>query len=133
MKTATRLTALAGAATLLAAPLTLAATAPAHADVDRSGACGPGRHELSVDRERRGGQRGFEVDAGLEGVAPASRWTLVLRHDGDRVIRVTRTADAEGDVDVEAFRADTAGKDTFTFRATRVGGTTRCGTRITVR
>ena len=70
MKTSTRLTALTAAATLLAAPLTLAATAPAHADVDRTGACGTGRYELSVDRERRAGRPGFEVDADLEGVAP---------------------------------------------------------------
>ncbi|KRF34100.1 hypothetical protein [Nocardioides sp. Soil805] len=133
MKTATRLTALTGVATLLAAPLALAVTAPAHADVDRGGACGTGRHELSVDRERRSGQQGFEVDAGLEGVAPFSRWTLVVRHDGGRVVTTTRTADDEGDVDVDTWRRNTAGRDTFSFTATQVGGSTRCGTSITVR
>jgi hypothetical protein len=133
MKTSTRITALTGAATLLLAPLTVAAMAPAHADVDRTGACGTGRYELSVDRERRAGRAGFEVDAGLEGVAPYSRWTFVLRHDGQRFVKVTRTADDEGDVDVDAFRRNTAGKDTFAFRATQVGGTTSCGSSITLR
>ncbi|WP_107772844.1 hypothetical protein [Nocardioides sediminis] len=133
MSTTTRITVLTAAATLVAAPLTLAVVAPAHADVDRNGACGAGRYELSVDRERRAGQRGFEVDAGLEGVAPYSRWTFVLRHDGNRVLEVTRTADDEGDVDVDAFRRNSAGKDRFSVRATQVGGTTSCGASITVR
>ena len=131
MRTSTRTTALTAAATLVAVPLTLAA--PAHADVDRNGACGAGRYELSVDRERRAGQRGFEVDAGLEGVAPYSRWTFVLRHDGGRFLSVTRTADDEGDVDVDAFRRNTAGKDRFSFRATQAGGTTSCAASTTVR
>jgi hypothetical protein len=133
MKNSTRLTALAGTATLLAAPLTLAAIAPAHADVDRTGTCGAGRYELSVDRERRAGQAGFEVDAGLEGVAPYSRWTFVVRHDGKRVVTVTRTADDEGDVDVDTWRRNTAGTDKLAFRATQVGGTTTCGSSVTVR
>ncbi|WP_107766810.1 hypothetical protein [Nocardioides terrigena] len=133
MKNSTRLTALAGTAALLAAPLTLAAIAPAHADVDRNGTCGAGRYELSVDRERRAGQAGFEVDAGLEGVAPYSRWTFVVRHDGKRVLKVTRTADDEGDVDVDTWRRNTAGKDKLAFRATQVGGTTTCGSSVTVR
>jgi hypothetical protein len=133
MRTSTRTTALTAAATLVAVPLALAAVAPAHADVDRNGSCGAGRYELSVDRERRAGQRGFEVDAGLEGVAPYSRWTFVLRHDGNRFLAVTRTADDEGDVDVDAFRRNSAGKDRFSFRATQVGGTTSCGSSITLR
>jgi hypothetical protein len=129
----TRTVALTAAATLVAVPLTLAAVAPAHADVDRNGGCGAGRYELSVDRERRAGQQGFEVDAGLEGVAPYSRWTFVLRHDGDRFLTVTRAADDEGDVDVDAFRRNSAGTDRFSFRATQVGGSTSCGEIITVR
>lgn len=54
MKTATRLTALAGATALVAVPLTFAAMAPASADVDRNGACGTGVYEFSVDKERTG-------------------------------------------------------------------------------
>jgi hypothetical protein len=133
MRTSTRTAALTAAATLVAAPLTLAVATPAHADVDRNGSCGTGRYELSVDRERRAGRQGFEVDAGLEGVAPYSRWTFVLRHDGTRFLEVTRTADDEGDVDVDAFRRNTAGKDRFSFRATQAGGATGCGAGITVR
>lgn len=126
MKTATRVTALAGITALVAAPLTFAAMAPASADVDRHGACGTGVYEFSVDKERTG----YEIDASIEGVKPGSQWTFVVRHDGNRVSKVTRTADNEGEVDVDAFAKNTAGKDTFAFVARN--GTTRCGTSITV-
>jgi hypothetical protein len=126
MKTATRTTAFAGITALIATPLAFATTAPASADVDRHGGCGTGVYELSVDRERAG----YEIDANVDGVDPGSQWTFVVRHDGKRVTRVTRTADHEGEVDVEAWAKNTAGKDTFAFVAT--SGTTRCGTTVTV-
>ena len=126
MKTATRTTALAGITALVATPLAFATMAPANADVDRHGSCGTGVYELSVDRERTG----YEIDASVDGVDPGSKWTFVVRHDGNRVTRVTRTADHEGEVDVDAYARNTAGKDTFAFVAT--SGTTRCGTTITV-
>ncbi|PUA79022.1 hypothetical protein [Nocardioides currus] len=126
MKTSTRLTALAGATALVAAPLTVLAMAPANADVDRNGRCGAGVYELSVDRERGG----YDVDAGIDGVKPFSRWTFTLTHDGKRLTKVTRTADDEGEVDVDAFAKNTRGKDTFAFTAT--SGAAKCGTSITV-
>ena len=125
----TRLAALVGAGALLAAPLALVATAsPAHADVERHGTCGAGRYELSVDREGTG----WEVDAGLENVAPGSSWTFVLKQDGNRYLTVTRRADRQGDVDVDAYRRNTAGSDTFRFKAVPVGGGTGCSAGITV-
>ncbi len=127
MKTSTRFAALSGAAVLLAAPLSFAA-APAHAEVDRHGACGNGIYELSADREGKG----FEVDADIKNVAPFSQWTFVLRHDGKRFLKVTRTADNEGDVGIDAFRGNTAGTDTFAFKAKRVNGSARCQAAITV-
>lgn len=126
MKTATRLTALAGATALVAVPLTFAAMAPASADVDRRGACGTGVFEFSVDKERTG----YEIDASVDGVTPGSQWTFVVRHDGKRLSKVTRTADNEGEVDVDAFARNTAGRDRFSFVAKN--GTTTCGTSITV-
>lgn len=126
MKTATRITALAGVNALIAAPLTFAAMAPASADVDRHGACGAGIYELSVDKERTG----YEIDANIDGVKPGSQWTFVVRHDGNRVTKVTRTADNEGEVDVDANAKNDAGKDKFAFVARN--GTTSCRTSITV-
>ena len=126
MKTSTRLTALAGATALVAVPLTIAATAPANADVDRNGRCGTGVYELSVDRERGG----YDVDAGIEGVKPFSTWTFTVTHDGKRLTKVTRTADDEGEVDVDVNARNTRGKDKFAFTAT--SGATTCGAAITV-
>lgn len=118
---------------LLILPATaVAATAvPASADpgdAERHGRCGGGSYELSVDRE----DGGYEVGVDLDRVAPGSRWTIAVRHDGKRIAKVTRTADREGDLDVDRFRRGTAGDETFAFTATRVGGKQRCSARVTV-
>lgn len=120
-------------ATLLALPATaLAVTAvPAAADpgdAERHGRCGGGSYELSVDRE----DGGYEVGVDLDRVAPGSRWTIVVRHDGTRATKVTRRADREGDLDVDLFRRGTAGSETFAFTAKRVGGSQKCSARVTV-
>lgn len=124
----TRTTALTAAGALLAAPAVLIA-APAHADVERNGACGGGWHEFSVDREGNG----FEVNLDLDGVKPGSKWKVVLRHDGKRYFNRTIRADYEGDLDIERYRGNTKGKDTFKFRASRVNGSATCTAKITVR
>ncbi|MCW2854090.1 MAG: hypothetical protein JWM84_3754 [Nocardioides sp.] len=124
-----RTTALIAGSALLAVPTATLVAAPAHADVERSGACGAGRYELSVDREGAG----WEVNADLDRVAPGSRWRVVLKHDGKTFYSKVRTADREGDIDVERFRRDTAGKDSFRLVAKRVGGKAKCARTITVR
>lgn len=130
MKTTTRITALAGATALIVTPLALAtmalASASASADADRHGSCGAGVYELSVDREGSG----YEIDASIDGVKPGSRWTFVVRHDGLRLTKVTRTADHEGEVDVDTYARNSAGKDTFAFVAR--SGAVSCGTSITL-
>lgn len=126
MKTSTRVTALAGVTALVAVPLTFAAMAPANADVDRQGVCGIGSYEFSVDKERTG----YELDASIENVKPGSSWTFVVRQDGKRLTKVTRTADNEGEVDIDAFAKNTAGKDKFALTAT--SGSVKCGSSITV-
>jgi hypothetical protein len=73
------------------------------------------------------------VSADLDGLRPGSSWKIVLRHDGTKIASVVRRADHEGDVDIERYRADTAGSDKFTMRAKRVGGTASCAAQITVR
>jgi hypothetical protein len=125
-----RINAAIAAGSLLAAPVALVATAPsASADVERHGSCGAGRYDFSVDREHSA----FEVSADLDGVRPGSRWKVVLRHDGTVIASVVRRADREGDVDVERYRANTAGSDRFRMKLKRVSGTTTCRAQITLR
>jgi hypothetical protein len=123
-----RTTALLASGALLAVPAATLMAAPAHADTERSGACGNGRYELSVDREGSG----WEVNADLDRVAPDSRWKIVLKHDGKTFYSKVHTADREGDIDVERFRGDTTGADKFRFVAKRVGGKAGCASTITV-
>jgi hypothetical protein len=120
-------------ATLLALPATAlaATTVPASAEAgeaERHGRCAGGAYELSVDRE----DGRYEVGVDLDRVAPGSRWTIAVRHDGKRVTRVTRVADREGDLDVVTVRRGTAGSETFAFTAKRVGGTQRCSASVTI-
>ncbi|MFB9313933.1 hypothetical protein [Nocardioides plantarum] len=121
--------ALTAAGTLLATPLAVLVAAPAaHADVDRKGACGTGRYELSVDRE---GSR-HEVSVDLDRVPARSSWIVQITQDGKKIAHVTRTAARDGELDVERVVADTAGKDTFRFTAKRVGARTSCGASVVV-
>ena len=122
-------------ALLTAVPLAAAAiVVPAQAaqadrgDRQKNGACGAGTYELQVERE----DGGFDVAVDLDRLAPGSTWKVVLRHDGKRVAKVTRTADEDGDVELDAWRRNTAGSDTFTFRATPVGGGQGCSASIRV-
>ena len=120
--------ALTAAATLLAAPAAVLVAAPAQADVDRTGSCGSGRYELSVDRE--GGRHEVSVD--LDRLPAGSAWIVQITQDGKKVAHVTRTAARDGELDVERVVADTAGKDTFRFTAKRVGARTSCSSSLTV-
>ncbi len=113
-----RMTRIATAATgLFAVTAVTLAAAPAHADIDRHGTWAGAQHEFSVDREGRG----FEVSLDIDNAQPGSRWRITLRHDGKRVLRTVRTADHEGDVDVETWRKNTAGKDTFKVKVEKIG------------
>ena len=114
-------TAAAGTTVLVAAP------ANADADVDRTGTCAGATYELSVDRERSG----WEVDADLDNARPGSSWRVALRHDGQVVTSEVHTADAEGEIDVDAWRRDSAGSDSFVLKVKPVGGTS-CSTKVTV-
>ena len=123
-----RTTALVSAGALIAAPAVLLA-APAHADVERKGACGGGSYEFSVDRE---GSSRYEVSLDLDRVKPGSKWKVVLHQDGNRYFKKVLQADREGDVDVERLRNNTSGNDTFAFKASRVKGKASCSNSITV-
>jgi len=128
-----RTTALITAGALVAAPLsTLLAASPASADTTKRGVCGPGGYELQVDREDQEDGGGFEVSADLDRLTPGSRWTVVIKHDGKRAIKATRTADSEGELDVDVRRPNTSGKDVFRFKAVPTDGGSTCAATITV-
>ncbi len=128
-----RTTALIAAGALVAAPLaTVLAASPASADTTKRGVCGQGSYEFQVDREDREDGGGFEVSADLDRLAPGSSWTVVIKHDGQRVSKVTRTADNEGELDVDVNRPNTSGSDAFRFKAVPAGGGAKCASTITV-
>lgn len=128
-----RTTALIAAGSLLAAPLaTVLAASPATADTTKRGVCGQGSYEFQVDREDREDGGGFDVDVDLDRLAPGSSWTVVIKHDGKRAIKVTRTADNEGELDVDVQRSNTRGADKFRFKAVPAGGGSKCSATITV-
>ncbi len=132
----------AGAATLalgLSAPVVLMTTGAAAGlpgslarqtqDNERTVRCGVARIELRVDRERGG----FDVDGDVDDAKPGSRWKVVIRHDGEKVLSRTRTADAEGDVDVDTWRHNSAGNDTFKLRVKNLDTDKVCKVTITTR
>jgi hypothetical protein len=116
----TALLATAGTAALVAAP--------AHADVERRGTCAGATYELNVDRERGG----FEVDADIDNARVGSEWRVTVRHDGKVATSRVLRADNEGELDLDTFQRNTAGKDVFKLTVTPAGGAS-CSTKVTLR
>lgn len=104
-------------AALVAAPLTVLTAAPASA-ADRefryAGA------EVEYDVEKDDGR--FEVEVEVEDAQKGSRWVVTLWHDGKRYYKRTRTADSDGEFEIERNRPNTKGKDVFKMKIKRVGG-----------
>jgi hypothetical protein len=98
-------------------------------DLERTVQCGRALVELSVDRERAG----FEIDGDVDEARPGSRWKVVIRHDGDKVLSRTLTADAEGDLDVESRRPNTAGDDVFKLRVKNLASDRVCSVTVKTR
>ena len=85
-------------------------------DTERTITCGQALVELNVDKE----PNGFEVGADVDNAKAGSKWKVVLRHDGDRVLARTVKADYEGDLEVDTMRPDTSGSDVFTLRVKNI-------------
>ena len=115
-------------ATLPALALTTAPASAGDGDVEKARNCGGFRIELKVGPE----DGGWEVESDVDDARAGSRWRIVIRHDGRRVFDRIRTAGAGGDVEVDLRRPNTAGSDTFRFRAHPAGNPDRaCSLRIT--
>ncbi|WP_299931769.1 hypothetical protein [uncultured Nocardioides sp.] len=111
-----------------AAGSTVLVAGPASADVERRGTCAGAMYELNVDRERGG----FEVDADIDNARPGSEWRVAIRHDGTLATSRVLRADGEGELDLDTFRRNTAGKDTFKLTVTPAGGSS-CSLKVTLR
>ncbi len=121
-------TLIATTALLATAGTTVLVAAPAHADVERRGTCAGATYELNVDRERGG----FEVDADIDDARVGSEWRVAIRHDGKVATSRVLRADAEGELDLDTFRRNTAGKDVFKLTVTPAGGAS-CSAKATLR
>jgi anti-sigma-K factor RskA len=111
-----------------AAGTTVLVAAPASADVERRGTCAGATYELNVDRERGG----FEVDADIDDARAGSEWTVAIRHDGKLATSRVLRADNDGELDLDTFRRNTAGQDTFRLTVTPAGGSA-CSVKVTLR
>ena len=121
-------TLIATTALLATAGTTALVAAPAHADVERRGTCAGATYELNVDRERGG----FEVDADIDIARVGSEWRVTIRHDGKVATSRVLRADDEGELDLDTFRRNTAGKDVFKLTVTPAGGAS-CSVKATLR
>ncbi|MFT4288335.1 hypothetical protein [Nocardioides sp.] len=107
-----------------------AVLAPAYADgPERHGSCSGATYDFEVERETGG----FEISFDLDHATPGSRWVVALRHDGKRYFHKTLTAlddDGDGEFDVDQWRADSSGKDTFSVRFREAGTKNYCSAKI---
>src|SRR6266487_3521090 len=109
----------------LAASVAPASTPPAFAsvssDVQRSGMCGsrPWTLELSHDS---GGLASdnvrIEADYELYHVKVGRTWRVVMKDNGVRFFRGTRTAERDRYIEVDKYSTNQAGTDRITVRAT---------------
>ena len=111
-----------------AAGSTVLVAGPASADVERRGTCAGATYELNVDRERGG----FEVDADIDDARPGSEWRVAVRHDGRLATSRVLRADGEGELDLDTFRRNTRGRDTFRLTVTPAGGSS-CSLAVILR
>jgi hypothetical protein len=110
--------------------LTVAGAAPAMArgtDVVRRGDCsGTSEWKLKLSPDDGRIEVEFEVDSNVVG----QTWSVRILENGDRIFRGTRETQApSGSFTVHRLAADTAGRDSFSARATNAAtGETCVGT-----
>ena len=126
MKTITLTTAV-----LLTVPTLALAAAPAHAgdsDRERTGSCS-GSTTWKIKAGPDDGR--MEVEAEIDSNRSGQNWRWVLRHDGSLVDRDTSTTRGpSGSFDVERRTANSAGADSFTFRAVNRASGEVCVARV---
>jgi len=108
---------------LTATGLGVAGASAAHADFDiereKTKRCsGSAFAQLSLEKEF--GR--IDVDFDIENATPGRTWSVRIKHDGKTVLRTSRIADYEGELDVMQQVRDRRGKDRFIARATGPNG-----------
>ena len=109
-RTAALLTTSAVAATGLGVVGASAAQADVDIEREKTKRCsGSAFAQLSLEKEF--GR--IDVDYEIENAAPGRSWNVRIKHDGNTVLRTSRIADNEGELDVMQQVRDRRGKDRF--------------------
>ncbi|GAA5142359.1 hypothetical protein GCM10023340_05700 [Nocardioides marinquilinus] len=116
-----------GAAALLATPLALATATPASA-AERQFRCAGSPVDFEVEKD----DGRYEVDVDLDG-RRGDQWRITLRQDGGVFYNQVRRVDADGDIDVDRTRPNTAGRDVFKLTVKKIGGPAACSSTIAFR
>lgn len=116
-----------------AAPAAASRTVVLPQDVERRATCtATSRGYLDIDRERRGYEVSFDVEARTAG----QRWRLVVSNNGTQVYSKTKVAirddsDRDGEVEWEFWRADRdRTRDQFVVRATNLSTGEVCSVSV---
>ena len=124
-------TALVSAAVALVAGLLVAT--PAHAndrEVVRHGSCS-GSTDWKIKAKPDDGR--LEVESEIDSNRAGQTWRWALRHDGQvAATGRSRTAGRSGSFEVERKTANSAGKDSFKFRAVNTAGGEVCVARVSL-
>lgn len=60
------------------------------------------------------------------GAKRGQKWHITMKHNGKTIYDKTRTVDRDGEIEVEKWRKNAKGVDTFVTTAKRVGGSGYC-------
>ncbi|QBX54402.1 hypothetical protein EXE58_02235 [Nocardioides seonyuensis] len=115
-----RRTAAVAVTAVIGSPLALAAPAPALADVERQRDFRVAEARVDFSVEKEDGR--FKVEVDIDEALQGTRWRVTLRHDGERFLQTVRTADDDGDVEIDRSRRDTRGGDRFTVTVKKIAG-----------
>lgn len=113
-----RTAALLATSAVAATGLGIAGASAAQADFDiereKSTRCS-GASFATLSLEKEFGR--IDADFEIENAQPGRSWNVRITHNGNTVLRTSRVADYEGDLDVMQQVRDRAGKDRFVARA----------------
>lgn len=90
----------------------------AEAQTTERGTCGGATWELSMEAE----DGGIEVSAEIQSSGPGETWDVALLRGGTALLDGTRTTDADGEIDVDAYTSDKVADATYTATFTPAEG-----------
>jgi hypothetical protein len=90
----------------------------AEAQTTERGTCAGATWELSMEAE----DGGIEVSAEIQSSGPGEMWDVALLRGDTSLLDGTRTTDEDGEIDVDAFTADSTADATYTATFTPAEG-----------